>query len=344
MTDMTDGYRVLDGTTLPPNTKGGVDRDFAFDVLAGLSERPKRLPSRYFYDKVGSDLFQQITELDAYYPTRSERQIFEHSAEAICAQAARGPFNLIEFGAGDGRKTFVLLDYLTSIGADFHYVPIDISEAAMAGLVTDVRARYPKLPVDGLVCEYFEGLQWLAAHGQPRRALVLFLGSNIGNFDRPRARAFLRRVWTALRPNDEVLIGFDLKKDIERLLTAYNDPGGVTARFNLHMLERINNELGGDFQLDQFRHYATYNVFSGAMESYLVSRAAQDVRIDALSTTFRFAPWEPIHTEYSYKYLDSDIDELSEVTGWAVGDRFYDRKKWFVDALLRRLHGAVAGT
>jgi uncharacterized SAM-dependent methyltransferase len=168
-----------------------------------------------------------------------------------------------------------------------------------------------------------------------RERLVLFLGSNIGNFDKPRARAFLRRIWSGLTEGDHLMVGFDLKKDIEVLLDAYNDREGVTSAFNLNLLSRINRELGGDFALDKWRHYGTYNVFTGAMESYLVSLEAQDVSIDALRTAFHFEPWEPIHTEYSYKYLERDIDDLAEVCGFDIQDRYMDPRRWFCDALWR---------
>jgi dimethylhistidine N-methyltransferase len=340
MTDAKHRYHVLDSTAL--ESALDTNRDFAFDVLAGLTERPKRLPSKYFYDDRGSEIFSRICEIDEYYPTRCEHEILETYAAAICEDARHsGPFNLVEFGAGDGRKTMVLLEHLAEARADFRYVPLDISEGAMRGLIDSLAQRVPTVETEGLVCEYFDGLRWLNSREPDRRSLVLFLGSNIGNFDRPRARAFLRRLWTALRPKDQTLIGFDLKKDIELLLHAYNDSAGVTADFNLNLLDRINRELDADFDLKKWRHFATYNVFSGAMESYLVSQASQDVHIGALQTTFSFAPWEPIHTEYSYKYLVEDIERLARDTGFAVDHLFHDRRRWFVDALWRRAHGAM---
>jgi uncharacterized SAM-dependent methyltransferase len=162
---------------------------------------------------------------------------------------------------------------------------------------------------------------------------VLFLGSNIGNFNRAQARVFLRQLWEALNDRDQVLIGFDLKKDIELLLAAYNDAKGVTADFNTNLLRRINRELGGDFDLSAFRHYATYDVFSGAIESYIVSLKEQVVTIRELQTTFHFDEWEPIHTEYSYKYLQKDIDSLAAVTGFKIIEQYYDSKRWFTDSL-----------
>lgn len=327
------GYRVLGPRTL--TQLHDPLRDFAYDVLVGLSERPKRLPSKYFYDDVGSRLFSRIMELDEYYPTRCESEILRAHAAAIVAPVIDRPFNLVDLGAGDGKKTMIVLEHLASIGADFVYVPIDISEAAMQKLVGAVRARIPEVRVEGLVCEYADGVHYLGREQSARRNLVLFLGSNIGNFAAPQARGFLRRLWSALSDGDFALIGFDLKKDIEVLLAAYNDPLGVTAEFNLNLLRRMNRELGANFDTRAFRHFGTYNVFSGAMESYLVSLEPQVVRVDALEQSFAFDAWEPLHTEYSYKYLRSDVDALARDTGFACEGRFEDSKGWFLDALWR---------
>lgn len=315
-------------------TKADAASDFAEAVLIGLSEHPKHLPSQYFYDDAGSRYFQRITELEDYYPTRVERQILETHAAAIVEPFKGRPVNVIDLGAGDGHKTAAVLDPLLSSGQDVRYVPIDISEGAMKSVVSIVGERFPQLEIAGLVSEYLSGLRWIAQQDD-RRNLVLFLGSNIGNFDKARARAFLRRLWNALNHGDTALIGFDLKKDIEILLHAYNDREGVTAAFNLNLLKRINTELGGDFDTEKFRHFATYNVFTGAMESYLVSHEAQTVRIEALQREFRFDAWEPIHTEYSYKYLERDIDALSQSAHFKTVAKHYDPKHWFCDALFR---------
>lgn len=309
-------------------------RAFAEEVLVGLSEHPKRLPSKFFYDDEGSRLFQQICELDEYYPTRIERTILRRYAGAILETVADTHLNLVDLGAGDGHKTAHLLEWLLGRGSDLRYVPIDISEGAMTHAVESLGKKFPRLEIRGIVADYFEGLSWIAQQTD-RRNLVLFLGSNIGNFDKPRARAFLRRLWNALNRDDRLLIGFDLKKDIELLLRAYNDHAGVTAQFNLNLLERINRELGGNFDLNRWRHYGTYNVFTGAMESYLVSLEDQVVRIDALEHEFQFAPWEPIFTEYSYKYLESDIDALARSAHFAIDRKFHDSDRWFCDALWR---------
>ncbi len=324
------GYRVLDASDVPDDPR----RQFADDVLEGLSERPKRLSSRYIYDDRGSDFFQQIMSLEDYYPTRCEAEILASHGPAILESFVGAPFNLVDLGAGDGAKTLHLLRHLEQRSVDFTYVPIDISSSAVAGLTRVMHKEVPQVNVGGLVAEYNTALRWLA-RSEDRRNLVLFLGSNIGNFNRSQARAFLRRLWSGLNDGDCVLIGFDLKKDIDLLLHAYNDSEGVTARFNLNLLQRINEELGGNFDLSTFRHYATYDVFSGAMESYLVSLEKQNVYIDALHSDFTFEAWEPVHTEYSYKYLDSDIVDLAGRTGFEIVGTYRDGKGWFTDSLWR---------
>lgn len=329
---MNSGYRVLS----PADLAGGRRvRDFALEVLVGLSEVPKRLPSRYFYDDSGSDLFRRITDLPEYYPTRCEHEILERHKADILALTGDGPLNLVDLGAGDGRKTRVLLEHFAQAGKDFRFVPIDISEGAMRTLVDSVRAHTPDVDVEGLVSEYFEGITWLGDATPDRQNLVLLLGSNIGNFSKPQSRAMLLRLWEAAKDGDLVLIGFDLKKDIEVLLDAYNDPAGVTAAFNKNLLRRINEELGGDFDLARFRHFSTYNVFSGAMESYLVSLEAQTVSIEELHTSFSFESWEPIHTEYSYKYLLSDVEALAAHAGFVIEANLFDERGWFLDSVWR---------
>lgn len=326
-------WQVLDPTSAA--SLRDEKREFALDVLQGLSERPKRLSSRWFYDDEGSRLFARIMDVPQYYLTDCEREILETHAEAITSGFGVTPFNLVDLGAGDGRKTMILLRNLAERGANVRYVPIDISEGAIEDVVTRVSNELPDIEIGGIVSEYTDGLRWLHARADRRPNLVLFLGSNIGNFNTAQARTFLRRLWTALADGDRVLIGFDLKKDIDLLLSAYNDPQGMTSAFNLNLLSRINNDLGGDFEVAEFRHFGTYNVFSGAMESYLVSLSAQRVWIESIGQHFEFDAWEPIHTEFSYKYLESDIASLAAATGFEIEARFADRRQWFVDSLWR---------
>lgn len=318
--------------TQTPQTLNG-DQELAYEVLVGLSSVPKRLPSHLIYDDRGSELFQAIMGLPEYYPTRTEEQILRDNASQILKSLDGRPFNLVDLGAGDGKKTMILLEEARRMKADFRFVPIDISKGAMQGLVTKIADIYPDIPMQGIVAEYTAGVRWLAQHSRERSNLVLFLGSNIGNFGRANARGFLSRLWAAMHVNDRILIGFDLKKDIDRLLSAYNDSQGVTAEFNLNLLDRLNRELDADFDRNRWRHYGTYNVFSGAMESYLVSMEHQTVHIDRLERLFTFEAWEPIHTEYSYKYLTSDIDSLSTDSGFRMENRFLDDRGWFSDDL-----------
>ncbi len=307
---------------------------FGLDVLHGLSERPKKLFSKYFYDDLGSELFVKITRLEEYYPTRCEYEILDIHRDSILDRLDGQPFHLVELGAGDGHKTNLLLEAALKQKLDFQYVPIDISEAAMRKMVDGYKVSHPDLIVQGVVSEYFDAITWITSL-EKRRNLVLFLGSNIGNFTKAHARVFLRSLWKALNPGDLVLIGFDLKKDIPTMIRAYNDSEGLTARFNLNLLQRINRDLNADFDLDKFQFHASYDVFSGAIESYLVSLERQTVTVHELNTQFDFLPWEPIHMEYSYKYLESDIDDLARHTGFEIVGRFHDRGNLFTDSLWR---------
>ena len=318
--DLTSTHQRLDGS-----------QELGHDVLVGLSSNPKRLPSRLIYDDRGSVLFQQIMGLPEYYPTRCEEQILRRYAREILESLDGRPFNIVDLGAGDGKKTLILVEEALRLKLDFRFVPIDISEGAIKGLVTKVAELHPDVGVRGIVAEYTAGVRWLASRDDGRSNLVLFLGSNIGNFDRANARGFLSRLWAAMHVNDRLLIGFDLKKDIDRLIAAYNDAAGITAEFNLNLLDRINRELGGDFDRGRWRHFGTYNVFSGAMESYLVSMEHQTVHVHQLERLFTFEAWEPIHTEYSYKYLTTDMDSLAADSGFRVESRFLDDQGWFSD-------------
>lgn len=328
--DVKKTFRVLSYEDL--EAVGGQEQEFALAVLLGLSKTEKSLPSQYFYDDEGSRLFQQIMALEEYYPTDCERRIFLKHREKLADQLSGESFHLIDLGSGDGSKTNLLIETFIERGLDFTYVPIDISEAAIHQQLEDLEDCFPSLQVDAIVAEYFNGLLW-HTNRSDRKNVLLFLGSNLGNFHRSEARAFLRSIWNTLRHDDLALVGFDLKKPIHRMMKAYNDAKGVTSRFNLNLLRRINRELGGEFNLEQFQHHATYDVCSGAMESYLVSLREQDVLIKALNQRFHFDPYEAIHTEYSYKFLTSDIEGLAKNTGFEIVDELYDDQKDFVDSL-----------
>lgn len=335
---MSDDLKVVDAGDSEEEER----RALAHEVLVGLSSKPKRLSSRFFYDARGSELFQQIMALEEYYPTRCETEVLNNYAEQI-VQAVDGPMHLVDLGAGDGAKTKILLRALEAAGRDVVYVPIDVSKAAIEGLEASLKKEFPKLRVSGVVGEYGSALNWLSKAHSERNNLILFLGSNIGNFPRAQALGFLGRLWSQMRTTDRLLVGFDLKKDIEVLLAAYNDKQGVTAAFNLNLLRRINRELGADFDLDGFRHYGTYDALTGAMTSYLVSKRKQDVTVRALEKRFHFNAWEPVHTEYSYKYLRTDIARLRDDSGFAAVDSFEESRGWFVDVLWQPVKGSIHG-
>lgn len=329
---MKPAYTVLDSADL--NSASSPTQDLALDVLHGLSASPKTLPSKYFYDEEGSRLFQRITELEEYYPTNCELEVLERHQGTISRLVEGVSFNLIELGVGDGHKTKRIIRRFLEDGRSFSFVPIDIAEPVILTLTEGMDEEFPDLEIRGIVSDYFDGLSWLSRL-ESRMNLVLFLGSNIGNFHRTEALTFLRTLWNALNDGDLVLIGFDLKKKIVRMTKAYNDELGITRDFNLNLLKRINRELGGDFQLDKFEYYSTYDVSTGAMESYLVSLERQTVHIETIGQSFLFDPFEPIHTEYSYKYLESDIDRLAEATGFATELKLCDSRNWFLDAVWR---------
>ncbi len=306
--------------------------EFARDVKSGLSKSPKELSSKYFYDEGGSKIFNKITELPEYYLTRAGYEILDKNKNEIAKLLRDSSFSLIELGVGDGRKTKVLISHFLSSGLDFQYIPIDISESAVNDLVKSVKDEFPSLQTAGIVTEYFKGIQWLEEK-EKKKNFVLFLGSNIGNFDKQQQMVFLRSLWNSLNHDDLVLIGFDLKKDINLITKAYNDSRGVTEEFNLNLLRRINKELGANFDISKFKFFANYNPVIGAVESFLISLEEQSVFISELGKTFNFNAWEPIHTEYSFKYSDSDIAILAHETGYKIKIQFYDSKKYFVQSI-----------
>ncbi|NVB38630.1 L-histidine N(alpha)-methyltransferase [Pseudenhygromyxa sp. WMMC2535] len=323
-------------TTLDPSKLESNEREqFALDVLMGLSTERRSLPSKYFYDAEGSRLFQKITSLAEYYPTRCEAEILRQHRDEMVELLSSRPTTIVELGAGDGTKTRILLEACAKRKLDIEYVPVDISRDALEWLVDALQDELPEIPTRGIVSEYFDALRWLNVENSERRKLVLMLGSNIGNFNPAQTRVFMRTLWNSCNPGDLVLTGFDLKKDIDVMLAAYNDREGVTRDFNLNLLRRINTELDGDFNLASFQHFGTYNVFSGAMESYLVSLRRQEVSIGALNKSFTFDPWEPIFVEYSFKFLTSDVEDLARETGFRPVGAWQDERGWFTDALWR---------
>jgi len=314
------------------NIKFKTHQEFANDVLIGLSQSLKWLPSKYIYDTRGSSLFKEIMELPEYYLTRVEIEILKSKKRQIAKEIGDKEFNLIELGCGDGKKTKILLEQFLKNNQRLHFFPIDISEDSISEFIDSLRGQYPDLRSEGLVSDYFEGLYWLSEQNH-RKNVVLFLGSNIGNFTPLKAGVFLSSLWKALNNDDLVLIGFDLRKNTDMMVKAYNDKKGVTAAFNKNLLTRINGELKGNFDLDQFDFYATYDVVEGAIQSYLISKIKQEVFIGELKWLFSLKEKEPIHTESSYKYLTSDIEDMACKNNFEIVDNYFDSNKYFVDSL-----------
>ena len=282
---------------------------FAAAVLDGLSRPDKQIPCRFFYDAHGSHLFEQITKLEEYYPTRTEIALLERHIDDF-ATRVRPDTALIEFGSGSSRKTRILLDGLTDLTA---YVPIDISSSALELARDQLEPAYPNLeimPLHGDFARMSELPQAVSRH----RLLGFFPGSTIGNFSHDEAISFLAHVRKLLGPAGALLIGADLKKPTDILLPAYDDADGVTADFNLNLLRRINRELGGTFDLGLFAHEAIYNNAEGRVEIYLVSLV--DQQADVLGHRFRFREGERIHTENSHKYTAEGFTEMVGEAGW----------------------------
>lgn len=301
--------------------------DFETDVVAGLSRPRKQIPPKHFYDAEGSRLFEAITELEEYYPTRTELALLRASAGEIAAKIPDGAV-LVEFGSGASLKTRILLDAAPQIAA---YAPIDISESALAAAAESIRADYPQLEVAPLVDDFTKALR-LPAAAEGRPVVGFFPGSTIGNFTPAEARAFLEGARRLLGPGAALLVGIDLVKDETTLVAAYDDARGVTAAFNKNLLARINRELGGDFDLEAFAHRAVWNAAESRIEMHLVSLKDQVVRV--AGRTFRFTAGETLHTENSYKFTIQGFGRLASQAGWRLEGEWASAHPAFAAVLL----------
>ena len=286
--------------------------DFLSDVLRSLSLEPKELPCKYFYDQVGSRLFDRICELDEYYPTRTELGIMRSSIDEIASVLGKGCC-LIEYGSGSSLKTRLLLEALDEPAA---YVPIDISREHLWSTANDLAEAYPHIEILPVCADYTDHFDLPERANVAGRKTVYFPGSTIGNFHPCDAVNFLGRLATHVPPGSGLLIGVDLKKDTNILNPAYNDSEGVTAAFNLNLLIRMNRELDADFDLTQWHHHAAYNAVLGCIEMFLVSRSRQAVSVGG--ATLSFEAGERIRTECSYKYSLPDFAALTSRAGFAV--------------------------
>lgn len=301
----------------------------AVEVLNGLTERPKTLSPWLFYDEAGSRLFEEITELPEYYVTRTERQILAQHADEIVAAAAGGrDLSMIELGAGTATKTGLLLNAAVGLQGSVTYYPIDVSETALAEARTRIEEELPEVTVEPIVADYTEGMRQNGASHAGRR-LVLYIGSSIGNFSPVDAIEVLRGVRAQLSPGDCLLLGTDMVKDVHLLLAAYDDAAGVTAKFNMNVLARINRELDANFNPKLFRHRARWNEEHSRIEMHLESLLAQKVTLRALGMEVRFCLGETIHTENSYKFTDQRVTALFTRAGFKLRRQWSDPKKWF---------------
>jgi dimethylhistidine N-methyltransferase len=312
-----------------------MNSEFAIDVDKGFSDEKKYLSSKYFYDDQGSFLFQQIMELPEYYLTRAELNIFQTKSLEILKKIDSDNLDIIELGAGDGLKTIEFLRHLTGADTNLTYHPIDISQEAINQLTKKVITNLPALNIKPLVGDYFQELHDIPPSSAKK--IVLFLGANIGNYRHPKAVSLLKLINDNISQGDMLLIGIDIKKSPNLIASAYNDAQGITKAFNLNLLARINTELGGDINIDNFDFYSHYNPQTGDIESYLVSLEKQEVYLKACDKTYYFAKNELIFTELSKKYDEQEIEELAAYAGFKCIAQFHDENDYFADCLFEKL-------
>ena len=300
---------------------------FEQEVYEGLTAFPKHLSSKYFYDEVGDKLFQDIMAMPEYYLTNCEYDILKtHKEEIVSLFASHDqPFSLFELGAGDGKKTKILLQHLVDRNVTFDYRPIDISQNALKQLSESLNREIPEVVIHPLQGTYFETLRNIG-ETNGRRKVILFLGSNIGNLLHPLAVEFLGNLRDSIHQDDLIFMGFDQKKNPQTILDAYNDKTGITEAFNKNVLVRINKEMGGNFEIDNFLHWEVYDPETGTAKSYLVSKVDQDVHIESLELDVRLKRWETIHTEISQKYDDEVVEWLAEKSGLKIVTSFADQE------------------
>ncbi|QBO57767.1 L-histidine N(alpha)-methyltransferase [Chryseobacterium salivictor] len=310
---------------------------FLRDVKAGLSQNPKCISSHYFYDKAGDELFQQIMEMPEYYLTNAELEIFSQQSEAIIQSfeiSNTEEFELIELGAGDGKKTQYLLQTLLEKNFKFKYIPVDISKNSLSVITERMQNLFPNLKCDPKQGDYFQVLDQLFSSDKPK--VILFIGSSLGNMPDGIAAQFLHKIAAHLKKNEKLLLGLDLLKSKDIVLPAYNDASGITSAFNLNLLRRINRELGADFDLENFEHAPEYTEKEGIAKSYLRSKKKHSVFIKELEEYFDFEENETIHTEISRKYTDEILQNLLKDSQLEITRKFLDSKNFFADYILTK--------
>lgn len=323
-----------------PQHSAKTESPVASAVREGLSARKKHLPPWLFYDYDGSRLFDLITQLPEYYLTRMEREIFAVHAAEIIAQAAEvngeepALLRIVELGAGSADKTRLLLKAALRRQSTLVYEPVDVSASALDGARERIEREIPGVQVTPRIMNYMHGLD-LKPSSPGERRMVLYIGSSIGNFEPHQAAEILQIIRAGLEPGDTLLLGVDLKKDESTLLAAYDDAAGVTARFNLNMLARLNRELGANFDLATFAHRAVWNPAESRIEMHLESLATQRVKLSALDLEVAFTEGERIHTENSYKYARGQAESMLTTAGFAPESTWTDTRGWFAVCLAR---------
>lgn len=302
---------------------------FADDVRAGLSASPKHLYPKYFYDELGSQLFEAICLLPEYYLTRAENEILTRHSDAIVNEVAGEKVSLVEMGSGSALKTRLVIEALLRRQEELFYTPVDISASALENSSRVLLQSYPRLRINAYAADYYDAISALTERPRAGRTLALFLGSNVGNFDPAEAHTFLSALRRVLAPGDALLLGADLKKSARVLEAAYDDSLNVTAAFNLNQFARINRELDADFDLRAFRHQAIYNEERGRVEVYIQSLRAQRVSIRRLEMEIEFEEGERVHTENSYKYDLAGLSELAAATGYTRARTWLDEREQF---------------
>ena len=303
-------------------------------VADGFQKTPKSIPALFFYDTPGSQLFEQICKLPEYYPTRTEHKILTDTARDII-KTFTGEVELVELGSGSSAKTRILINAILANQTHLHYIPTDISTDFLLESSIALKNEYKSLSITAIAAEHSDALR-LLPEGDSQSRLFLFLGSNIGNFETEAAIDFIGQIRLQMRAEDRLLIGFDLMKDRQVLFDAYNDKAGVTAAFNKNLLVRINRELGGDFDLGLFDHYAPFVDEHSRIEMWLISRCVQRVYVERLGQRFNFEEGEYIHTENSYKYTLEGFGSLCEAAGMKMQKCWFDEREWFAVGLLHK--------
>lgn len=321
----------LDSTAPSLSSERDPREELAADVRSGLRASPKRLPSKYFYDARGSELFEKICEQPEYYLTRVELDILRQQVSAM-AEAIGPDALVVEFGSGSGIKTQLLLAALDQPVA---YVPIEISASALESSIAELATRFPHIQMLPLCADFNTRLHLPRPTRRPRRVLIYFPGSTLGNFETAEALRLLRVMHEAIGAEGAALIGIDLKKDPRLLDAAYNDAAGVTAEFTLNLLHRLNRELGMDFEVSQFQHRARYNAMAGRIETHIVSSVAQQVHLG--SVRYEFAACEKMLVEYSCKYALPEFAQMAAQAGLRVAQTWTDEAQQFAIQLLRRV-------